>query len=264
MALIHRATLRPGKAELLANWLAAQPWGPGDAADLERVGAYRFEDPAGRVGLETHLVRVAGEVWQVALTYRDAPLPDAEAAEVGRMHHSVLGERWVYDGCADLAYVRMLAATALTGCRSVRRSLMEEDGTIPGAATDCPALWRRLDRGADRHRRFRVTGEERGRRRAPSKQRPRTPLLSPARVGIGHRGDPPYAIRGNLGRAERAATTCRRVERSVGGGDSGRVDVSRPRTGGATPRAGNESQGSETADTFGEERRRLQAIGIGE
>jgi hypothetical protein len=127
VALIHRATLGPGKAELLADWLTAQPWGPGDAADLERVGAYRFEDPDGRVGLETHLVRVAGEVWQVALTYRDAPLPDAEAAEVGRMHHSVLGERWVYDGCADPAYVRMLAATALTGVgQSVE--VGEEDG----------------------------------------------------------------------------------------------------------------------------------------
>ena len=127
MALIHRATLRPGKAEVLAVWLSAQPWGPGDAADLERVGAYRFEDPDGRVGLETHLVRVAGEVWQVPLTYRDAPLPDAEAAEVGRMHHSVLGERWVYDGCADPAYVRMLAATALTGVgQSVE--VEEEDG----------------------------------------------------------------------------------------------------------------------------------------
>ena len=119
--------MRPGKAELLAAWLQAQPWGPGDASDLERIGAYRFDDPAGQVGLETLLVRVAGCVWQVALTYRAAPLPDAEAAVVGRMGHSVLGERWVYDGCADPAYVRMLAATALTGVgQSV--DVAEDDG----------------------------------------------------------------------------------------------------------------------------------------
>ena len=127
MALIHQATVRPSKAELLGAWLGAQPWGPGEDPDLELVGAYRFDDPAGRVGLETHLVRAAGQLWQVALTYRDAPLPDHEAALVGRMRHSVLGERWVYDGCADPAYVRMLAATALTGVgQSV--GVMEVDG----------------------------------------------------------------------------------------------------------------------------------------
>lgn len=115
MALIHQATVQPSKAELLAAWLPVQPWGPEEGADLELVGAYRFDDPAGRVGLETHLMRAGGQLWQVALTYRDAPLPEAEAALVGRMRHSVLGERWVYDGCADPAYVRMLAATALTG-----------------------------------------------------------------------------------------------------------------------------------------------------
>lgn len=127
MASIHRATVRPSKVDLLAAWLPAQPWGPVNANDLAPVGAYRFEDPDGQVGLETHLVRVADSVWHVPLTYRDEPLPGAGNHLVGRMHHSVLGERWVYDGCADPAYIRMLAATTLTGVgQSVE--VVEEQG----------------------------------------------------------------------------------------------------------------------------------------
>ena len=49
MAVIHRATLTPGKLELLAGWLPARPWCPG-VEDLRQLGAYRFDDPAGEVG----------------------------------------------------------------------------------------------------------------------------------------------------------------------------------------------------------------------
>ncbi|MGC4856177.1 maltokinase N-terminal cap-like domain-containing protein [Micromonospora sp. DT4] len=68
-------------------------------------GAYRFDDPAGEVGIETMLVAAAdGPVHQVPLTYRAAPLDDVDEWLVGTTEHSALGRRWVYDGCADPVY----------------------------------------------------------------------------------------------------------------------------------------------------------------
>ncbi|HST66715.1 MAG TPA: hypothetical protein VLM05_16125, partial [Mycobacteriales bacterium] len=52
---------------------------------------------------------------QVPLTYRGAPLDGAEDALVCTMDHSVLGPRWIYDGCADPVGVRALATAVLTG-----------------------------------------------------------------------------------------------------------------------------------------------------
>jgi hypothetical protein len=116
VALIYNtATLTPSKIELLTGWVAAQPWAAGlDAGSLEAVGAYRFDDPAGEVGMETHLVRTAdNRLLQVPVTYRGAPLPDAPL--VGQTEHSVLGTRWVYDACADPVYALALITTVLTG-----------------------------------------------------------------------------------------------------------------------------------------------------
>ena len=39
------------------------------------------------------------------VTYRDAPLPGADAWLIGTMDHSVLGKRWVYDGVGDPVYL---------------------------------------------------------------------------------------------------------------------------------------------------------------
>jgi hypothetical protein len=120
VALVYNdATLHPTKHELLTSWVEAQPWAVGgDAAELERVGAFRFDDPAGEVGIETHLLRgVDGRLLQVPLTYRAVPLAGADAALLGTMEHSVLGARWVYDGCADPVYAAALATTILTGGR---------------------------------------------------------------------------------------------------------------------------------------------------
>jgi hypothetical protein len=114
MALFHRATIAPTKAELIAAWAPTQSWGPADGGPLEVIGSYRFDDPNGRVGMETHLVTAAGTVLQVPLTYRDEPLADP-AALITEMHHSVLGRRWVYDGLRDPLFVVMLAGVALTG-----------------------------------------------------------------------------------------------------------------------------------------------------
>ena len=96
MAILHRATLVPSKLELLEEWLPRQPWFTGSAAGLERVAGYRFDDPAGEVGIETLLVRApGGPLVQVPLTYRAAPLPDGARWLVGTLEHSVLGTRWV-------------------------------------------------------------------------------------------------------------------------------------------------------------------------
>ncbi|PWU46943.1 hypothetical protein DLJ46_16460 [Micromonospora globispora] len=117
MALLHRAELRPTKLELLTAWLPGRPWFAGTAgADVTRVAGWRFDDPAGEVGIETMLVRVGeGPVLQVPLTYRGAPLPGADRWLVGTTEHSVLGPRWVYDGSADPVYASALAAAVLAG-----------------------------------------------------------------------------------------------------------------------------------------------------
>jgi len=115
MALFHRATITPTKPELIADWAPTQPWGPPSAAALDVVGSYRFDDPEGRVGMETHLISFNGVLFQVPLTYREEPLAGADDAFITEMHHSVLGSRWVYDGLRDPLFVVMLAAVAMTG-----------------------------------------------------------------------------------------------------------------------------------------------------
>ncbi|WP_344153667.1 maltokinase N-terminal cap-like domain-containing protein [Nocardioides koreensis] len=56
MALLNKATLTPSKRELRDAWLPTRPWATGEAADLRPVVAYRFDDPAGEVGLEGFLL----------------------------------------------------------------------------------------------------------------------------------------------------------------------------------------------------------------
>lgn len=99
MAIVHRATITPTKAELVEQWLDRQPWG--GTGDLDMLGAYRFDDPAGEVGVEGLLVRRGGRVLHVPLTYRGAPLEGADEHLVSTMDHSVLGERWIYEAHAD-------------------------------------------------------------------------------------------------------------------------------------------------------------------
>jgi hypothetical protein len=117
MALLHQAELRPSKLELLDAWAPSQPWYVGDAgAGLSAVGAFRFDDPEGEVGVETLLVRAGdGPVLQVPLTYRGAPLAGGDAWLIGTMQHSVLGDRWVYDGVGDPVYLLTVASAAICG-----------------------------------------------------------------------------------------------------------------------------------------------------
>ena len=115
MAIFHLATITPTKAELIAKWAPTRPWGPSAADPIDVIGSYRFDDPDGRVGMETHLVTAGGALIQVPLTYRDEPLEGADDALITEMHHSVLGARWVYDGLRDPRFVLMLAAVTMTG-----------------------------------------------------------------------------------------------------------------------------------------------------
>lgn len=115
MALFHRATITPTKSELLAEWAPTRPWGPSAADPIEVIGSYRFDDPGGRVGMETHLVTAGGALLQIPLTYRDEPLDGADDALITEMEHSALGTRWVYDGLHDPRLVVMLAAVTMTG-----------------------------------------------------------------------------------------------------------------------------------------------------
>ena len=131
MALIYRAEIQPSKVDLITAWAPAQPWFVGEAGvAVTNLAAYRFDDPAGAVGIETILVRAGtGPVLQVPLTYRDAPLAGAEAALITTMQHSVLGERWVYDATADPVYIAAAATIALTGGRQADLQV-ETDGEL--------------------------------------------------------------------------------------------------------------------------------------
>ncbi|MET1154450.1 hypothetical protein [Arthrobacter sp.] len=133
MAIIYDAVLNPSKQDLLVAWLPNQPWFQelgADAAELEHLGAFRFDDPAGEVGMETHLLRTGdGTIVHVPLTYRGAPLPEAKEYLAGTMEHSVLGDRWVYDACADPVYATALA-TAMVQGGSGAEQFLDVDGKL--------------------------------------------------------------------------------------------------------------------------------------
>ena len=137
------ATLEPGKLELLTEWLPAQPWFPGGAR-LRIVGSYRFDDPAGEVGIEGQLVESDdGTVVHAPLTYRSAPLEGAEVFLVGKTEHSVLGSRWVYDAAGDPVWWEALVRTVLTGGHQAvieteadgQRAIREPPTTVRGSGT---------------------------------------------------------------------------------------------------------------------------------
>ncbi len=117
--------------ELLSAWAPLQPWCGTlvDLRTLEVVGAYRFDDPGGEVGIETQLLRSAdGQVLQVPVTYRGAPMAGAEASLIGTTQHSVLGQRWVYDACGDPAYAQALASAILTGGTQADLDVVTDQG----------------------------------------------------------------------------------------------------------------------------------------
>ena len=141
MALLYDAVLRPSKSEIIAGWAPTQSWFAGDAtAEVERVASFRFDDPAGEVGVETLLVRFGtGPLLQVALTYRGAPLVGGEDWLIGTMSHSVLGYRWVYDATGDPVYLATTAAAALCGGRQADQ-FEQGDGELIAIAPTATAV----------------------------------------------------------------------------------------------------------------------------
>lgn len=106
MGKVHPgAVLSPHFRDFLPPWMARQPWYRGNGIpSLTPVGYFRFEDPDGEVGVETHLVSDTTALYQVPMTYRGASLdqvPAADSALIATAEHSVLGTRWIYDGPAD-------------------------------------------------------------------------------------------------------------------------------------------------------------------
>jgi hypothetical protein len=131
MALLHRATMHPSKLELLAVWLPGRDWYQERSdAGVAVVASYRFDDPAGAVGIETMLVRAGdGPTYQAPLCYRGAPLDGGDRWLIGTTMHSVLGKRWVYDGCGDPVYGSALAS-AIFGDAGQADEFFEIDGAL--------------------------------------------------------------------------------------------------------------------------------------
>lgn len=130
MGLVHRtATITPTKQELVESWLPSRPWADGRSI-AEKIAEYRFDDPAGEVGVETILWRADdGSVLQTPLTYRAAPLDAAEEHLIGTAEHSVLGTRWVYDGCGDPMWASTLTTAILTGGTQAQM-VIEHEGAM--------------------------------------------------------------------------------------------------------------------------------------
>ncbi len=130
MALLHDATITPGKRDLMKGWLPSRPWFDGDL-DRKPVGSFRFDDPAGEVGVECFLLGPAegssASTLLIPMSYRGAPLEGAEEHLIGTADHSVLGTRWVYDGLADPVAVSAILTAILTGGHEAELT-MEQDG----------------------------------------------------------------------------------------------------------------------------------------
>jgi len=132
MAILHQATLSPSKLELVTDHLRSIPqYADLRDAEVSLIGAYRFDDPAGQVGIETHIVSAGsyGTV-QVPLTYRETRLNNAEHWLIGTMEHSVLGHRWIYNACGDPVYAAELVRTILAGDTQVEQFIGTDEGPV--------------------------------------------------------------------------------------------------------------------------------------
>ena len=112
IAKIHpTATLSPTKDEILH-----QQFGP-----VTSIGAFRFVDPNGKVGIETLLVRETdGALLQFPVTYREQRISDTH--EVGTTEHSHLGTRHITKVVADPVAVTEIIRVILEGDTNVQRS----------------------------------------------------------------------------------------------------------------------------------------------
>ena len=112
IAKVYSTTvLNPTKAEILH-----QQFGP-----VTNIGAFRFVDPNGKVGIETLLVRETdGALLQFPVTYREQRISDTH--EVGTTEHSDLGTRHITKVVADPVAVTEIIRVILEGDTNVQRS----------------------------------------------------------------------------------------------------------------------------------------------
>ena len=132
IAKIHpTATLSPTKDEILH-----QQFGP-----VTSIGAFRFVDPNGKVGIETLLVRETtnGVLLQFPVTYREQCISDTH--EVGTTEHSDLAG--VDTLTLDNIHLKKIADTVVTGHIDVNGdhkafslSLPTQVPVIPAVAAD--------------------------------------------------------------------------------------------------------------------------------
>ncbi|MGO1543771.1 MAG: CG0192-related protein [Gulosibacter sp.] len=132
MAIVYNAKLVPSKPDLIAAWLPTQPWFQEQSGAIEILGAFRFDDPNGQVGIETHIVKGAsGTIYQVPLSYRGSAMADAGRFLVTELEHSVLGHRWVYDAAADPVAVAAFVAAIMSGQTQVDVFVDGQDTALP-------------------------------------------------------------------------------------------------------------------------------------
>jgi hypothetical protein len=132
MAQIHQATLTPSKQELLSAYVASVPGlTQVSASDISLLGAYRFDDPAGEVGIECHILGTAdGDILHLPVVYRSEPIEGSDDVLVGTLEHSVLGTRWVYEACGDPIFVQELVETIVTGGTQVELLVETDEGPV--------------------------------------------------------------------------------------------------------------------------------------
>ena len=105
------AILSPTKAEILHQQFGL----------VTNIGAFRFVDPNGKVGIETLLVRETdGALLQFPVTYREQRISDTH--EVGTTEHSHLGTRHITKVVADPVAVTEIIRVILEGDTNVQRS----------------------------------------------------------------------------------------------------------------------------------------------
>lgn len=123
MALIYDASIEPGKVDVATRWAGEQRWFAGDDADqpVEKIAAYRFDDPDGVAGFELLLLQRGETLFQVPVAYRPEPIDDAWAEPIATMEHSVLGTRYVYPATADPVFWRQLVHAVATGTGQVEQ-----------------------------------------------------------------------------------------------------------------------------------------------
>lgn len=146
MAIIYDADLSPSKTEILRSFLAGRSWG--ESGELELLGAYRFDDPEGEVGVECHLVKMGETTYHLPLAYRPARVEGAEEHLLATMQHSVLGERFVYDGLADETALDCFRRALCGEQQQAELEIHEPDGTAAGTRAQAVRLRLEVDEGA--------------------------------------------------------------------------------------------------------------------